>query len=357
MDFLHKQEEAMKKLALVFVALAALCVAPLFAEGKKDAAKPAVDKVTTIAFVTNGAYTFWTYAKAGTTLAESEMPLKVVFYAPPNGTAEEQKRFIETMAAKGVDGIGVSVLDPANATPFLNSIGSKIPMVMFDSDADGATTNRKAYVGISNYGAGRAAGKEIAKALPSGGKFIIFVGKLDVQNAIERRQGIIDELLGLPAAEFYPGKMTPNTDKIELGKWTLLTTKLDGGDPMRAKSGAEEMIVAYPDAQLMVGLWSYSTPAFMSALKDAKLLGKMKIVAFDEEPMVLQGIKDGVVESTIVQDPFEYGHTTAKLLYELVKGTAKIPGNKLISVPGLVITKDNVAAFEKKLEDQIKSSY
>ena len=85
----------------------------------------------------------------------------------------------------------------------------------------------------------------------------------------------------------------------------------------------------------------------MSALKDAKLLGKVKVVAFDEEPMVLQGIKDGVVESTIVQDPFEYGHTTIKTLYEIVTGTAKIPANKLISVPGLVITKANVEAFEK----------
>ncbi|MDP2815419.1 MAG: hypothetical protein Q8O19_01935, partial [Rectinemataceae bacterium] len=66
---------------------------------------------------------------------------------------------------------------------------------------------------------------------------------------------------------------------------------------------------------------------------------------------------DGVVESTIVQDPFEYGHTTAKILYELARGTAKIPASKLISVPGLVITKSNVAAFEKKLVDQIKASY
>jgi ribose transport system substrate-binding protein len=342
----------MKKLAFVLFTLAILWSTPLFAQTKASQKKE-----LTIAFVTNGAYTFWTYAKAGTKLAESEMPVKVVFYAPPNGTAEEQKRFIETMAAKGVDGIGVSVLDPANATSFLNSIGSRIPMVMFDSDADAATTNRKAYVGISNYGAGRTAGKEIAKALPSGGKFIIFVGKLDVQNAIERRQGIIDELLGLPAAEFYPGNMTPNTDNIQLGKWTLITTKLDGGDPVRAKSGAEEMIVAHPDAQLMAGLWSYSTPAFMSALKDAKLLGKVKIVAFDEDDMVLQGIKDGFVEATIVQNPFEYGHTTVKLLYELARGTAKIPANKLISVPGLVITKGTVAAFEKKLADQIKASY
>jgi len=352
MNLQSSKESNMKKLVFVLVALAMIWGLPLFAQTKASQKKE-----LTIAFVTNGAYTFWTYAKAGTKLAESEMPVKVVFYAPPQGTAEEQKRFIETMAARGVDGIGISVLDPANATAFLNTIGSRIPMVMFDSDADAATTNRMAYVGISNYGAGRAAGKEIAKALPAGGKFIIFVGRLDAQNAIERRQGIIDELSGLPMAEFYPGKMTPNTDNIQLGKWTLITTKLDGGDPMRTKAGAEEMIVAHPEVQLMAGLWSYSTPAFMSALKDAKLLGKVKIVAFDEDAMVLQGIKDGFVESTIVQDPFEYGHTTAKLLYDIVRGTAKIPANKLISVPGLVITKSTVAAFEKKLIDQVSSSY
>jgi ribose transport system substrate-binding protein len=50
------------------------------------------------------------------------------------------------------------------------------------------------YVGTNNVEAGRAAGRLVRKVLPEGGKVAIFVGRLDVQNAIERRQGVLEAL-------------------------------------------------------------------------------------------------------------------------------------------------------------------
>jgi len=125
-------------------------------------------KQITIAYVTNGPYTFWTYAHAGCLKAEMEFGVKVNFFKPPSATLEEQKRFIETQMAKGVDGMAISVIDPENMTPFINEICAKIPVVMFDSDAP--KSNRKAYIGMSNYAAGRLAGQKIKEQLPNGGR-------------------------------------------------------------------------------------------------------------------------------------------------------------------------------------------
>ena len=91
----------------------------------------------------------------------------------------------------------------------------------------------------------------------------------------------------------------------------------------------------------MIGLWGYSTPAIITAVKDAGKLGKIKIIAFDEEEVVLQGIKDGFVAGTIVQNPYEYGRKSIEILAKLAKKEdAKIPADKLVDVPGRFIVKD-----------------
>ncbi len=311
----------------------------------------AAQKQINIAYVSNGPYTFWTYAHAGCLKAEQEFGVRVNFYKPPSATLEEQKRFIETQMAKGIDGLAISVIDPDNMTPFLNEIGSKIPVVMFDSDAP--KSNRRAYVGMSNYAAGRLAGQKIKEQLPAGGKLVIFVGRLDAQNAVERRQGIIDELQGKPYAAQYPGEMTPQ-GRVDCGQWTILDTRTDGGDESRAKGNAEDILVKYPDLDLMIGLWSYNTPAIISAVQDAGKLGTMKIIGFDEEVVVLQAIKDGYVAGTIVQNPYEYGRTSVELLYKIISGQdAGIPADKLVDVPARYITKDKVDAFMETLNKQL----
>jgi ribose transport system substrate-binding protein len=311
----------------------------------------AIAKQVTIAYVTNGPYEFWTYAHAGCLKAEKDLGVKVEFYKPAMAQAEEQKRFIETMLAKKVDGLAISVIDPDNQTPFLNEVAAEIPIVMFDSDAP--TSNRRAYIGMSNYAAGRIAGEAIKHELPDGGELVIFVGRLDAQNAIERRQGIIDELQGKPYQAQYPGQMTPQ-GKVECGNWIILDTRTDGGDESRAKANAEDILVKYSELDLMIGLWSYNTPAIITAVKDAGKFGKMKIVAFDEDPVVLQAIKDGHVYATIVQNPFEYGRTSVDVLVKLVKGEdAGIPADKLVDVPARLITTDKVDAFWASLKEQL----
>ncbi len=307
----------------------------------------------TFAFGTNAAATFWTHARAGAVKAEKEFGVKVEFYMPPGGSVEEQKRFVETMLAKGVAGIGLSVIDPVNTTPFLNEIAAEVPLVLTDSDAPESA--RAAYVGMSNYAAGRMAGEAIKEQLPDGGEIAVFVGKIDSQNAVERRQGIIDELKGLPYAAQYPGEMTPTEPNIKAGKWTILDTRTDNIDESRAKANAEDMLIKSPEVDLMIGLWSYNSPAIISALKDAGKLGEIKVVAFDEDETVLQAIKDGFVAGTIVQNPFEYGRKSIEVLYKLATGEdAGIPDDKLIDVPARYITQETADEFWETIKKQLE---
>ncbi|MDD4842569.1 MAG: substrate-binding domain-containing protein [Sphaerochaetaceae bacterium] len=340
-----------KVLISLLVVLLLFSFSTISAQAQQEAAA----KKPLIGYITNGPYEFWTYSAAAIPTMEEELGVDVELFLPPNGLPEEQKRFIESLVARGAAGIGISVVDPDNVTEFFNEvIASGIPMVMFDSDAP--ASNRLAYVGMSNYAAGRMAGELVKEVLPDGGEWMISVGRLDAQNAIERRQGMIDELNGEPYSTTYPGKMTPNTPNVKLGggKWTLLETRTDGGDQSKTKAIAEDAILKFPEMDLIVGMWSYSSPAVISAVRDAGLLGKMKIIGFDMETELLQAVQDGYAYAALGQDPFTYAVKTIETLAKVIKGEdPKVPADGLIDVPALKITGENIDEVWGKYKEQL----
>ena len=77
-------------------------------------------------------------------------------------------------------------------------------------------------------------------------------------------------------------------------------------------------------------------------------------MAFDEHPVMLQGIKDGTVIGTVVQDPFRYGHQSIEVLNELHKGNRSvIPKDGFINIPARTINASNVDAFRQEVQDRL----
>ena len=288
-------------------------------------------KMKKLAFVTNNASDFWTIARKGTEKATAEFKdISVEFKVPAEGTAADQKRTLDDLISTGVDGIALSPVDPANQTEQLNELAKKTLVVTQDSDAP--NSDRAVYIGTNNVDAGKEAGKLLEEALPNGGKIMLFVGKIDAQNAKERAQGIKEELQG---------------SNIE-----IVDTRTDDNDSVRAKTNAADTMTKYPDIAALVGLWSYNGPAIYNAVKEANKVGQVKIVCFDEADDTLAGIKDGAIYGTVVQQPFEFGYQAIKMLRTILNGDKSgIPAGKQIFVPTQSIKKANVEEFQKKLNE------
>jgi ABC-type sugar transport system, periplasmic component len=282
-----------------------------------------------LAFVTNNASDYWTIARKGVEKADAELnDVSVEFRLPGDGTAAEQKRIIDDLISKGTNGIAISPVDPDNQTQLINDTAKKALVITQDSDAP--NSDRTLYIGTDNVAAGRQAGELIKEALPDGGKIMVFVGKSDARNAVERLQGIKEALQGT---------------KIE-----IIDLRTDDTDRARAKSNAADTLVKYPDVSALVGLWSYNGPAILNAVKDANKVGQVKIVCFDEEDETLAGVKEGSIFATVVQQPFEFGYQSVKLMAQILKGDkSAIPASKQINVPTLVIKKDSVDQFINKI--------
>ena len=286
-------------------------------------------KTKRLAFVTNNASDFWTIARKGTEKADAELAdVTVEFKMPGNGTAAEQKGIIDDLLAKGVNGIAISPKDPANQTQLINDAAKQVLVITQDSDAP--KSDRACYIGTDNVAAGRQAGQLIKEALPQGGRIMLFVGSADAVNAQERLRGIKEAIAG---------------SKVE-----IIDVRTDETDHVKAKSNAADTLIKYPDVSALVGLWSYNGPAILNAVKEAGKVGQVKIVTFDEEDETLAGIKAGSIYATVVQQPFEFGYQSVKMMAQILNGDKSgIPVSKQIIVPTLVIKKDSVDAFQTKL--------
>src|SRR5438270_7670226 len=129
-----------------------------------------------LAFVTNNAANFWTIAKRGCEKADQELDdVEVEFKIPGEGTAAEQKRIIDDLLAKGIEGIAISPVDPANQIQLINDTARQALVVTQDSDAP--KSNRAVYIGTDNHAAGLQAGELEKEILPQGGKIMDFVVK------------------------------------------------------------------------------------------------------------------------------------------------------------------------------------
>jgi ribose transport system substrate-binding protein len=296
-----------------------------------------------IAIVSNNAEDFWTICEAGAKKAAGEFNADLFFRKPSQGTAAEQREIIDDLMSQGVNGLAISVNDPVNQKNFLNRIAEKIPLVTQDNDAP--DSKRLCYIGTNNYQAGLAAGKLVKEALPEGGTIAIFVGKPDPLNARERRQGVLDELAGEKGAK-----------GPKLGKYTLFDTFYDNVSQDEAKAKVSTALVQLQKEPnvCFVGLWAYNPPAILSGVKDANKLGKVKIVGFDEMTPTLEGIKQGHIQGTIVQQPYQFGYQSVKLLTELAHGDkSHVPASGVMDIPFLVIKKDNVEKFQAELNKML----
>lgn len=154
-----------------------------------------------VAFITNSIDPFWTLAEFGCKRAAEQFGTKVDVQMPSSGTIEEQKRFLETNIASKLDGVAISPINPENQVQMIDAASAVMPVICQDSDAPASA--RLFYLGTSNYMAGRAAGKLIKEAVPEGGEVMLFVGRMEVLNAKERSQGIIDELADKPIPAIF----------------------------------------------------------------------------------------------------------------------------------------------------------
>lgn len=252
------------------------------------------------------------------------------------------RKLLDAGRTGGVDGIAISPNDAAAQQPILDEAAAKVPVVTFDTDAP--HTKRRRFVSIDNYAAGRFCADEIREALPEGGAILISVGNATtMQHGRDRRQGVIDALL----ERGFDRDRAPDAIDAPLKgpKYSVVATVTDGGDPTKAVTTIADALRAHPEVKGIVGLFSYSAPAALTAMKQVgRSSSDLKLVAFDEAPETQAGVEAGTIHASILQDSYRAGYESIEVLANEARGVARGPAEQspFVIVPVNVMTAKNL---------------
>jgi len=266
---------------------------------------------------------YWAAAEKGMHAAAQEEGVEGLFMGPETIDVARQITIMEGLIAKRVAGIAIAPNDPTAVVPVINrAVSAGIPVVTFDSDAP--ESQRLAYVGTVNTAAGKLAGETLAKLINEKGTVAISTGGLGALNLNERVAGFRGAIKAYPAIKEVD--IQTNNDDEEL-----------------ATAVAESVLARFPDLTAFFGANAPGAPGAARAAKQSGKVGKLKIVGFDDTPICLQFIKDGVVDATVAQRPYDMGYRCIKILVQARKGVK--PESQIIDTGVTVITAATVDQF------------
>lgn len=255
----------------------------------------------------NGDSPFWDAGRAGSQTANSDLKLKdqglVASFETNDGTAQGQLAKLQQYGTQSdIAGIAISVLDASNVAIAheLQSLQKKgIKIVTLDSDVDREQFRdaRYAFIGTDNLIGGRVLGKCAKGLKPEGGEYATFVGRTGAQNAKERIGGF---------AEGAGDKFISDG------------TMADENDRPRSRENVRNAINNHPKLSVLVGIWSYNAPAIVDVLRELNRRKDFTVVVFDAEPLAISAIGEGNIDAMVVQNPFQMGYDSIRMLAALV---------------------------------------
>lgn len=245
---------------------------------------------------TNTALPYWQSAIAGfrQAAAQYKVTARVVGpdgYDPQAELAEMQK----AVAAKPA-GILVSVSDVSVIQPEIDAaIAAGVPVITIDSDAAGS--RRLYFIGTNNLEAGRLGGKRVVEKLGGHGNVVFFTipGQ---PNTDERLKGFKDAFASSPNIHIV--------DMVDVKS-----------DPRNAFDKTQEFmgLTGPKKIDAYVCLESASGKMVSDAIKRSN--SKTLLVAWDVNQDTLDSIKDGTIDSTVVQKPYTMAYVGLKALDEI----------------------------------------
>ena len=267
---------------------------------------------------------WWNTIKNGLALAGEQMGVEVEYRNPPTGDLADMARIIEQAAASGPHGIITTLADPdVLSGPIRNAVDSGIDVIIINSGTpdEAREVGALMYVGQPEYDAGFAAGQRAAgDGIES---FLCVNHYISSPSSTQRCQGFADGL------------------GVDLGDQMIDS----GQDPSEIQNRVMAYLNANPDTDAVLTLGPTSADPTILALEEMGLAGDIYFGTFDLGENIVQGIRDGVIQWGIDQQPYLQAYLPVIVLANYHR-FGVLPGNNINSGPGFV-TADGLEMVEQ----------
>jgi simple sugar transport system substrate-binding protein len=247
-----------------------------------------------------------------------------------SGTVSEQAQFVQAAIDSKVDGIAVSLPDPAALMAVVKkAVAAGIPVVTYNAgDRDWQKTGALAFYGEPEVLAGEYAGTELTKL---GAKHVLCVLQAQGQVQLEDRcTGIASKFTGGKTDKLY----APGTDTAQ-----FVTT-------ISAKMAQDPTI----DAVVTLG------PGLGVAVANAlqKTGSKAKVVTYAFNSDLVPMLASGQVAFTIDQQPYLQGYLSIDTLWLYKKNKSVIGAQLSVPTGPVVVDKSNIGDISAYIKDGLR---
>jgi len=310
-----------------------LCAALAVALGMAPLAVQAQgQKPLTIAFfVKNLSNPNWLAARIGAEKAAKELGVKLEHVAPTKpDNIEEQTRLTEDWLVKKPDGFVFVPVDFKALVPSVQkAIDAKMPVVIFSNDmpdVKGAVT----YVGSDDTTIQYEVSKRLFQKMGGKGKIIHIDGNPAAITAIARKAGFEKAMKEFPNIE-------------------LLASQPGQYRRLPAVQVFENLMQRYAQIDAVVSANDDMAVGVVEALSAAGRGGKTLVVGIDIIPDAIPMLKDGRMFASADYSQHDFGYIATTAMVKHIRGE-KLP--KRIILPVKIATKENISAWEPKMEDR-----
>jgi ribose transport system substrate-binding protein len=238
---------------------------------------------------------FWQMVHAGGVKAAREFNVELLWNAPTvESDRSRQIAIVDAMVNRGVDGIALSPNDRSALVNVVHrAIDRGIPVAVFDSGLDSDRT--LCYIATDNREGGRIAGRRMGEILGGKGKVAVLSDSPASASTTERVNGFKEEI-----AAKYPAIQ-------------VLTVQYVMADRAQARDVTENLVTAHPD---LAGIFAdHENAAIGVALAlESRQNHTVRLVGFDSSEQLVEYLKQGRVDSLVVQNPFRMGYEAVRAL-------------------------------------------
>ncbi len=249
---------------------------------------------------------FWQTMLAGADKAAGDYGLKVSLFGPTSETdVNQQVQLVENSISRGVDAI---VLAPNSSTALNNVIErartAGVKVIVADTQV---TTESDGFIGTDNTKAAEQAGRrlcELTKAAGKGsGDVLIESSVAGVQVLENREEGFRNGLGGCPNLK-------------------VAGPRYNNNDINTAASQVNDALTADPNIVGVFAANNTSGDGAARAIKDNNAADRIPVVSFDTDPQQVAALRDGTLDTLVVQNPYFFGYQGVVEAGMAVVGTA-----------------------------------
>lgn len=193
-------------------------------------------------------------------------------------------------------------------------------------DSDSQKDLRDAYVGTDNVQAGRLAVLALKNLYGLTSDPIMVQSNTDIQAVSQRFTGICEALeQECPEMEIEHPEIPWYSDRI-------------------FNSSLEEILMTYPNLQAIFGLMEPEAKLYAQVLKRLNMDGQIKLITFDLSDQILEFLREGVIDAVIVQQSYEIGYQSTKIVNMLLNGEEL--EQDTVYIDCFILDKNNLSTFD-----------